>query len=491
MSAFVVIVSILWMLRIGLNILSYAHLWWLKEYRFDRMLIHLHTKQGKRILFIPFHFSHVSPKSILLVLLSASTLVLVSFLFPMAWWVALLSIDLMTFPVTGLVVLFLTIPTFLIHEYQIRMATSLLRSHKAMTVIGITGSYGKTSTKEYLSTILSVKYNVLKTSASKNSPIGIAEVILNDMRSDHEIFVVEMGAYKMGEIARMSDMVRPQIGIVTAINPQHQDLFGSIENTMNAKYELIAGLKGKKIAIMNMDNAEVRKMAEWAQKDGKDVWFVTADKKSYDTRKNIFLTESVHLSEKNIHFVVKYQAESAEVVAPVIGVFQAGNITMAIAAAVAAGMTLNDAAVGCNNIHPVEKMMQSMPGINGSTFINDAFNNNPDAAIAAISYLKETKGKKFLVFQPMIELGKYADQSHENVGKAAGAVCDDIILTNDNFYTPFVNGVQEANQKKAVHVMSTTSAVNYLKTKVKKGDTVLFKSKESEKILNGLLVYVV
>src|SRR3989344_5223475 len=220
MSAFVVIVSILWITRIAGNVLSYAKLWWLKEYRFDRMFIHLRTKQGKQILFIPFHFYHVSPKSILLILL---TFLLLAFLYmyvPMTWWLAFLVVDLLTFPVTGLVVSFLTVPTIFVHEWRIWRATSVLRSHTPMMVIGVTGSYGKTSTKEYLSTILSTKYKVLKTEASKNSLIGIAEVVLHDLRPDTEVFVVEMGAYKRGEIARMSEMVRPQIGIVTAINPQ-------------------------------------------------------------------------------------------------------------------------------------------------------------------------------------------------------------------------------------------------------------------------------
>lgn len=227
-------------------------------------------------------------------------------------------------------------------------------------------------------------------------------------------------------------------------------------------------------------------MADWAQKDGKDVWFVATDKKLFDRRKNIFFTDNIQLSEKSIHFTVKYKAESVEVVAPVIGAFQAGNITVAIAAAVAAGMTLKDAAVGCSNIHPVDKMMQPMPGVNGSTFINDTFNNNPDAAIAAISYLKQTKGIKFLVFQPMIELGNYADQNHEEVGRAAGEVCDEIILTNSNFMQPFIKGVHAVNSHKEIHVLHYKAATSFLKSHVHKGDVVLFKGKEAEGVLMSL-----
>lgn len=473
MSAFVIIVRLLWIIRIVANIFSYAHLWWLKEYRFDRMIIHLRTKQGRRIFVIPFHFSHVSLKTILLIIFSAVTLFMLYLLLPFVWWVSFLFIDLLTFPATGLVVFILSVPTILIHQYRILRAMSLLRSHKPMTVIGITGSYGKTSTKEYLTTILSTKYKVLKTAASKNSPIGIAEVILRDLRPETEAFVVEMGAYKRGEIKRMCEMVRPNIAIVTAINPQHQDLFGSIETTLQAKYELIEGLSGKNIAIMNMDNEYVQTMASRAIKDKKNVWSY-----SIHSKKEAFAATDIQETVGGIQFVVKHKLEQADVSVQVLGRFQAGNITAAIAAAVASGMSLAESAEACKHIKPVEKMMQRTGGVNGSTFINDTFNNNPDAAIAAINYLKTTKGRKILVFQPMVELGKYAGESHEAVGKVAGEVCDEIILTNNNFAHTFFQGA---------HIFSINKAASYIRNHVQKGDTVLFKGKEAEGVLKKLL----
>ena len=109
--------------------------------------------------------------------------------------------------------LMLNAPTGIYHKLLIAKAIRKLRDHKSMIVIGITGSYGKTTTKEYLASILSTRFRVLKTEASKNSPIGIAEVILRKLTSQHEVFVVEMGAYKIGEIAEMAAMARPQIGI--------------------------------------------------------------------------------------------------------------------------------------------------------------------------------------------------------------------------------------------------------------------------------------
>ena len=269
------ILIFLWWIRIVANVLSYIQLWWVKEYRFDRMMVHLGTPQGKRFLIPVWKRPPISPKS---VTLTIGTLVFLGWLFfrlPFSWLINLALVDVISFPLTFPLIALVNLATKLYHLVQIRRAVMKLRAHEPMRVVGITGSYGKTSTKEYLAAILSTKYKVLKTVDSKNSPIGIAEVVLRDLQSDTQIFVVEMGAYKRGEIANMSAMVKPRIGIITAINPQHQDLFGTIENTMAAKYELIAGLRGHKLGIFNADDPRVRKMSEWAKRDGRDVWWWT------------------------------------------------------------------------------------------------------------------------------------------------------------------------------------------------------------------------
>jgi len=129
-------------------------------------------------------------------------------------------------------------------------------------VIGITGSYGKSSTKEFLATILSAKYKVCKTSANRNSEIGVAETVLRELKPEHEIFIVEMGAYRTGEIKAICDIVHPTIGVLTAVSEQHLALFGSLEATKKAKYELIEALPENGIAIFNADNRATRELAE-------------------------------------------------------------------------------------------------------------------------------------------------------------------------------------------------------------------------------------
>lgn len=478
------ILYILWSIRIIGNVVSFAQLWWVKEYRWDRMVIHLGTRQGRFVYFLPWKRPRISPKSVLLIVLTLFMLfafVLLSGFPPPA---AFLLADLLSFPLTFLVVGILYVPTFFYHRSVISKARKMLRAQH-LTVIGITGSYGKTSTKEYLAAILSVRYRTLKTEASKNAPIGISEVVVSRLQNAHEMFVVEMGAYKKGEIAFMADLVRPEIAVVTAINAQHQDLFGSIENTMHAKYELVAGLSGKRIAVMNADDKRVREMGDWAKKDGVIVWWYTAGEAS-EENEPVFRASEIQSGQGGVSFVCSFGKQKERIHAPVVGMHQAGNITAAIAAAVAAGMPFTEAARAASHITPVEHMLVMKKGIGGIRIIDDTFNNNPDAAKAALDVLAKEHGKKFLVFQPMIELGKYAEESHEDVGAYAGKMCDEVILTNRNYYDAFLRGVRKSSQKIPVAVLGPNAAATYLREKTRPGDTVLCKSKEAALVVRRL-----
>ena len=315
---------------------------------------------------------------------------------------------------------------------------------------------------------------------------------------EHEVFVVEMGAYKKGEIAEMTTMVRPQIGIITAINEQHQDLFGSIETTMKAKYELIEGIAGKNIAVMNLDDARVREMASWAKREGKEVWGYISQKSKVSAKGGpaygqksqksdiadvLFVGTDINASFEGIEFTCVSGDTAVRVKAPVIGTHQVGNILCAIAGAVAAGMTLEEAAMAASSIRPNVKSLGTIPGINGSISINDTFNNSPDSAIAALDILAWGKRKKMLVFQPMIELGAYAGTRHTDVGAYAARMCDEIILTNRNFYEDFMKGVRAGRSSVQVQVLSSDKAAAFLQETLRDGDTVLFKGKESERVL--------
>lgn len=478
------LLSIAWSMRIVLNSISFAHLWWVKEYRWDRMWIHLRTPQGKWVYLLPFRRPRISPKS--LTFIACMILGEAYFIYRagsssvFTFFIA----DLLSFPMTFLVVAVLNIPVGLYHRWIIYRARLLLQAHKTLTVIGITGSFGKTSTKEYLASILATQYKTLKTQASKNSPIGIAEVVVSSLTDRYEAFVVEMGAYKRGEIAYMSRMVRPEIAIVTAINAQHQDLFGSIDNTMRAKYELVSGLTGRRIAIMNADDTRVRTMGEWAQKDGVSVWWV-GTRKPFPPGTRACIASNITAAGGNLQFACELEKQTANVSVPLYGTHHVINVLAAIAAAVACGMPFVDACKAAKTIKPAAHTLAFVRGRH-ATFIDDTFNNNPDAAMAAIDVLGAQKGKKYLVFQPMIELGKFAQESHRNVGSYAARICDAVILTNASWSQDFIQGVRRISKDLPVNVYTAKEAARYIRAHVHTGDTVLFKGKESAKTLDIL-----
>jgi len=470
-----------WAIRIFLNILAYTSLWYLKEYRFDRMLIHLRSPEGKKIFFPPLRRPPIAPKTVVLVGLMTCITASVLLFVPGPFLFKLVTIDLLTFPVLSLLVLLLKIPTFIYHMLLIRMAVAKLRHHAPMTVIGITGSYGKTSTKEMLAQVLSARYTVLKTEASKNSPIAIAELVLRYLTPDHQVFIVEMGAYKKGEIKEMCSMVRPNIGIITAINAQHQDLFGSIENTMHAKYELVQGLGENGVAIMNFDNEMVQKMAAWAKRDGmRVVGYSTAD---ISLKEILYRGISAHQENEALSFTLMHKKEKHSVTIHLLGLHHVSNMLAVIAAGCETGMSVREVIRACSGITHISRTMVPQKGIHGSIFIDDTFNNNPDAAKAALSFLGTKKGKTVMVFQPMIELGKYAQTSHDEVAKFASESISEIILTNDSYYESF----EKFKTKIDVHVLSASEAADHLRKTIKQGDTVLFKGKQAAAVLQLLV----
>lgn len=473
--------AIVWISRIVLNFLSYIQLWFVKEYRFDRMFIHLRTSQGKRLLLIPFKRPPLSPRTIFVFV--SSIVVSAAFLIfsPGFILVKVAILDIFSFPVVAIFVFISRLPTFAYHQILIRRAITGLVRHKKMKVIAVTGSYGKTTTKEILYSLLSQKYKTIKTEASKNSPIAIAEVVLSQLRPEHEIFIVEMGAYKTGEIKKMSSMVHPHIAVLTAINVQHQDLFGSIEMTMKAKYELVQGLEPGGKVIANADNEYIRTMCEWAKHDGRTVnYYSTADPKA------LLFAKHIHSTREGISFTAVYKSKKADLAIRLFGTHQVGNVLAAMAAAIECGMGFEEVAKATSFIVPLRKTMYPAPGIKGATFIDDTFNNNPDAAKAALDYLEEQPQRKIFVFQPMIELGRFEEASHREVGAVAARVCDEIILTNDNFYDSFMSGVKSVRPTMKVPVLNGKKGAEYLNTIIQKGDSVLYKGKESARILDYL-----
>lgn len=468
-------------------IAPYVHLWYVKEYRFDRMMIHLRTPQGKSVLIPPYKLPPLSPKTALLSLLLFCYASLIYFFAPFGIWGNSVLVLGTLYGISWFFVWLLSVPTRIYHAYVISKAVKKLRHHAPMIVIGITGSYGKTSTKEFLATILSSRYKVLKTEASKNSPIGIAETIHKSLRDDHEVFIVEMGAYRPGEIAKMCSMVHPTIGIVTAINPQHQDLFLSLETTKKAKFELFEGLIGERVAIGNTDNPHVVDMLARAKKIGcKTCGVGVMQNKTYDVDE-FFSIGAVLSTPTTLSFSVAAPSGTLQIKTKIRGEHFCVNVGCAIAASLAAGMEMSAITKASETLTNYDRSMEMVDGPSGSILINDTFNNNPDAAIASLAYARKFPGKLYLVFQPMIELGSYTDASHYDVGKFAGSLAAAIYVTNKNFYESFARGIAESGKKppELFSLAPHEAAVSLVK-RLQAGDVVLFKGKEAAFVLSEL-----
>jgi UDP-N-acetylmuramoyl-tripeptide--D-alanyl-D-alanine ligase len=290
----------------------------------------------------------------------------------------------------------------------IARAKTKMHSMKHVRTIGITGSYGKTSTKEFLFTILSSKYKVAKTEGNNNTQMGVAGTVLARVSDELDFFICEMGAYRIGEIREISDIARPFAGIITGINEQHLDLFGSIGNTKRAKYELIQSLPADGFAIINDQTTEIKPHIRYSVKD---VAFYTED-----------TAEDVRVNPEIIEFVYKKTTFKANI----LGKHYLGNLMAAILAAEKLGMTLEEISGAVSGISAKdEHLMRKLDGPHDSIFIDDSYSANPDGVIAALEYLADAypDRKKILVFPGIIELGQDSAAIHEKIWDKASDIC--------------------------------------------------------------------
>jgi len=274
-------------------------------------------------------------------------------------------------------------------------------------VIGITGSVGKTSTKELTSSVLSQRFQTLKSPGNRNSILGLPPVLLQ-LQPTHEMAVFEMGMYTTGEISRLCEMAQPTIGVVTMIGPVHLERAGSMEAIVAAKRELVEALPADGIAILNKDNAYTMSMAPhtkarvftYGLNPSADLW---AD--------NI---ESMGL--EGIRFTLHQGREALHVQVPLIGRHSVHTSLRATAVGRATGMRWEEIVAGLSSSRAQLRLV-AVPGPNGSTLIDDTYNSSPDSAMAALNLLKDLGGRHIAVMGDMLELGYMEEEGHRLVGR--------------------------------------------------------------------------
>ena len=350
-------------------------------------------------------------------------------------------------------------------------AARILRSMPDMTVIGITGSYGKTSTKHYLNRILSEQFNVLMTPGSYNTLMGVIRTIREMMKPYTEIFICEMGAKNIGDIKEICDLVHPRIGIITAVGEQHLESFKTIENVQRTKFELADALPKEGTVYVNndfpfgasrrVDNTGCVRYSIHPS-EGADYW----------------VTE-MKFHENGTDFTLHTPQGDARFSTRLIGEFNISNLIPAIAVAMSFGMPVEKIARAVARIEQVEHRLSMKRTPGGITIIDDAFNSNPDGSRMALDVLASmNKGKRIIVTPGMIELGdKQYDYNHRFGGKIASSA-DIAIVVGAYNRDAILSGLKDAGmpEEKVRAVETFKEAQAVLSTLIAPGDTVLYEN---------------
>ncbi len=336
-----------------------------------------------------------------------------------------------------------------IKREEIKKAREVLDSVKPI-VIGITGSYGKTTTKEFVAHLLSQKFKVAKTEGSENTEFGVARKAILNVKSGTEFFVVEMGAYKRGEIKKLTEIVHPSIGILTGIEEQHLALFGSLENIKKAKFELIESLPQEGLAIFNFNNKHCRELFLRAKKLKSKLkvlsYFVKhSTQESWDENADI-VARVLSFKRKSIVFEVKYKSAKHVFSTNLTGEHLLENLTAGILVAKLFGVSWKKIEEGVKNL-VLPKGTMNVYELGGNIIIDDTYNSTPSSFEAAINYLKSFKNKRRIVITSgIIELGQRSGAIHQKIGKLLSGKAEIVYLTNRDFLNDLKKGMTKKDK---------------------------------------------
>ena len=353
----------------------------------------------------------------------------------------------------------------MVKRYYINDAKKILKSMPNLKIIGITGSYGKTSVKYYLETLLKVGFNVVMTPASFNTPMGVVKTIRGDLRPDTEVFLCEMGARYVGEIKEICDIVHPHDGIITSIGPQHLETFGSIENIISTKYELGDAVPKDGHLFLNMDCDYIRDNAGKYQNRvhyGTDV-ANTSEEVNGLLQNTGYYSEDIVVSENGTDFtVVSPSGQKMRYQMKLIGEHNVINVVGAIALANIYGIPLEKLVTAVRRLRPAPHRLQMIPRGN-VTIIDDAYNSNPVGSKAAVTTLGMFKGTRILVTPGMVELGDKEDEYNRLFGTYAADNCDYVALVGEKHTRPIYEGlIEKGFPKKNIFIGETLAeAMNF------------------------------
>lgn len=323
----------------------------------------------------------------------------------------------------------------LVQFYYILKAKNKLKQFPNLTIIGITGSYGKTSCKFILTQILKEKYFTLCTPNSYNTPMGITKTILNDLKPHHEVFVVEMGADRKNDINRICKILKPHYAILTSIGAQHLETFKTINNIILTKNQIMQNLQPGGVGIYNCSNALVYEL------------YKKAKNKKIDVAKEggKYYAKDIEVSEKGTKFKVVAKGKTYELKTKLLGEHNVTNILLAIAVANELKVTTKQITKAVENLQPVKNRLELVKLAGGGLILDDSFNSNPQGAKEALKVLSFfTDYKKIVITPGMVELKNKAYEENFNFGKAIGRVADEVYIINYINKEAIYNGLRVA-----------------------------------------------
>ena len=339
-----------------------------------------------------------------------------------------------------------------INQYYTNDAKKMLKACPDLKIIGITGSYGKTSVKYYLTTLLKSKYNVLMTPESYNTPMGVVKTIRGSLKATHEIFVCEMGAKWVGDIKELCDIVHPHHGIITSIGPQHLESFKTLDAIKGTKFELADALPEGGMLFLNGDDENIASY----KGDRANI--------SYSLENGDYSAYDISVSERGTTFTVKApDGETQEFSTKLIGRHNVLNIVGAIAVSHKMGIELKDLRSAVRKLEGVPHRLQ-LSDKGNMTIIDDAYNSNPSGTKAALEALSLFNGFKILVTPGMVELGSKQDELNREFGQNAADVCDYVVLVGEKQAVPIKAGLLDKNYDESkIYVASNINdALNHV-----------------------------
>ncbi|MEP7200248.1 MAG: UDP-N-acetylmuramoyl-tripeptide--D-alanyl-D-alanine ligase, partial [Chloroflexota bacterium] len=349
------------------------------------------------------------------------------------------------------------------------------RKKFAMQVVGVTGSVGKTITKETIAAVLSQKYRTFKSEGNLNSETGLPLALLaldRDLStgSGHapERAVFEMGMYNLGEIEKLAEIAQPHIGVVTNVGPSHLERLGSIERIAEAKTELPRALPADGWAILNGDDQFVRAMA--TQTNARVMRY------GLDPSNDVWASEVEGLGLQGTRFWLHHADEQPlHVTIPLLGRHSVHTALAAAAVGLVDGMDWEEIIRGLQNVSG-QLRLTAVSGLNDATIIDDTYNASPTSSIAALNLLSELDGRKIGIFADMLELGWYEREGHELVGRRAADVCDVLVVVGARARI-IGDSARDAGLKAecVFYCADKTESVALLKTLMQPGDMVLIK----------------